>query len=133
MRQLTAILFIAGLVGLTISCTRGKMKPKPVELDTVIFWIKNAENDQSPIYFKANCISCHMLTRRAIGPPLIGMMDRLPGREWLKSYIMDERSLLKSRDTTALRISKQSSFEPFHQFSSLTDDALDELIRFTEK
>ncbi|HLP54302.1 MAG TPA: c-type cytochrome [Fluviicola sp.] len=134
MKQLTGMLLIAGLIGLTVSCTRGKMKlkRKPLESERIVYWIKYAEIKNAPIYFKANCVSCHLLNRQLIGPPMKGMMDRLPGREWLKSYIIDERSLLKSGDTTALRISKQSSFEPFHRFINLTDETLDELIHYTK-
>ena len=87
----------------------------------------------APVFVKKNCAACHMFDKPTTGPALQGMMKRVPGREWLMSYLQNEDSLLRSGDTTALRISKQSPAGPCHHFSDLNDHFLDELIRFTEQ
>ena len=89
--------------------------------------------ENAPGYFKAKCSTCHQFDRNATGPPLQGMMKRVPSREWLMSYLKNEDSLLKIEDTIALRISKFSPVGPCHHFSDLNDRLLDELIRFTEQ
>jgi hypothetical protein len=89
--------------------------------------------ENAPGYFKAKCSTCHQFEMNATGPALQGMMKRVPSRRWLMSYLKNEDSLIRSGDTTALRISEKTQTGPCHHFSDLNDHYLDELIRFTEQ
>jgi len=129
MRRLILFL-VVGFVFLNVGCNQQKEEGfacgvKDVE---IVDRMKNA-----PIYLKKNCAACHLLDKPTTGPALQGMMKRAPSREWLKAYLQNEDSLIRSGDTLALRISKFSPAGPCHRFSDLNDYLLDELIRFTEQ
>lgn len=129
MKRLVLVLLI-GFFGATTGCIRKKPKQAPV---TCGVQTQATCGDAPPAYFKAKCAACHMFDKNTTGPALQGMMKRVPSREWLMSYLKNEDSLIRSGDTTAISISKQSLAGPCHQFSDLNDRFLGELIRFTEQ
>jgi cytochrome c551/c552 len=133
MKRLVLLLLI-GFLAVTIGCIRKKPKQEQATCGVQTQpTCGDATNVGPTAYFKAKCAACHQFDQNATGPALQGMMKRVPGKEWLMSYLKNEDSLIRSGDTTALRISKQSPVGPSHHFSDLNDRFLDELIRFTEQ
>lgn len=125
------ILFlVVGFVFLNVGCNRQKEEGFACGTEDVetVDRMKSA-----PIFVKKNCTACHMFDKPTTGPPLQGMMKRVPSREWLMSYLKNEDSLIRSGDTTAIFISKMTPFGPCHHFRDLDDNILDELSRFTEQ
>ena len=69
----------------------------------------NSKGQDGEAIFKQNCIACHILGQKLIGPDLIGVNDKR-SEDWLISFIKSSQSMIKSGDPQALAI-----YEEFNQ------------------
>lgn len=81
--------------------------------------------------FNANCVACHKLDKKLIGPALEGVSERR-SREWLQSWIKDSQALIKSGDADAIEIYEEYNKVPMQAFPFLSDQDVDDLIAYTD-
>ena len=82
--------------------------------------------------FKANCASCHHMTKKITGPPLSGVMDRVPSEEWLYAWIKDNNALRASGDTYAKQIYKDNNEASMTGFAWMSDEQLDDVVTYVK-
>lgn len=80
--------------------------------------------------FKAKCASCHNMTKDVTGPALIGVLDRVPSRDWLKSWIKDNVALRGSGDAYANKIYNQWGGAAMSQFAYFSDADLENVVEY---
>ncbi len=81
--------------------------------------------------FKANCVACHKLDKKLIGPPLKGISEKRE-REWLYSWIKDNAALQKSGDALAKQVFKDNNNMPMQAFPQLTNKEIDDILAYTD-
>lgn len=95
------------------------------------YGLKNSGNDGHKL-FKQNCAVCHSLNdNRYTGAGLMGVIDRVPKPEidWLKGYILNSDSVLKSGDAYAKKLHAQSGDATMTNFKGvLSDEELNDLL-----
>lgn len=85
----------------------------------------------SPV-FKKNCVACHKIDKQFTGPKLMGFLIRVQNENWIKGYLMNEDSLVKIKDSLVQIINKNGTMEFSHEFNSLSNEELNELILLME-
>lgn len=81
--------------------------------------------------FKANCVSCHKMDAKVIGPPLANVVEA-QGAEWTKKWIYNNEELRASGDAHALAIYEEYNKQVMPAYSFLTDQELDNLVGYLE-
>lgn len=69
--------------------------------------------------FNANCVSCHAINEKVVGPALKDMSKRRE-EQWLLKWIKNSQAMVKSGDATAVQLYKEYNelvMTPFEQFS----------------
>jgi cytochrome c2 len=57
------------------------------------------------VLFRQNCASCHSLgTEKVKGPGMAGVINRVPGGDWLFSYILNSQKMISSGNAYANKI-----------------------------
>jgi len=79
--------------------------------------------------FKANCVACHKLDKKLIGPPLKGITDKRE-REWLHSWIKDNNALRKSGDALAKQVFEENNKMPMTAFPQLSTEDIDAMLAY---
>lgn len=81
--------------------------------------------------FNANCAACHKLYNRAVGPALYDVTSR-HDRQWLYSWIKNNKELIDAGDSEALEIFNefnQTNMPAFPQFSNAD---IDDILAYTD-
>jgi mono/diheme cytochrome c family protein len=84
--------------------------------------------------FKQNCASCHHVdARKAVGPGLAGVFDRVPqpAEDWLIRWIKNSQALVKAGDAYAVKI-----FEEYNKSvmpaQALSDDQIKSVLAYIQ-
>jgi mono/diheme cytochrome c family protein len=81
--------------------------------------------------FRQNCAVCHSLgTNKITGPGLRDVTYRVPGGDWLHSYIKNNEKLVRSGDAYAVKISKYDASQMTIFENTLADEEIALLINF---
>jgi len=80
--------------------------------------------------FKANCAACHTIKTDLIGPALAGMMDRVPSKEWVYSWIRNSQKMIADGDEYGLERFEKFNKLPMLSFPDMTDDEIDAVIAY---
>lgn len=96
-----------------------------------VFVCGNIGRQYSPV-FKKNCAACHKIDKQSTGPKLMGFLIRVQNENWIKGYLMSEDSLVKIKDSLVQIINKNGTMEFSHEFNSLSNEELNELILLME-
>lgn len=84
--------------------------------------------------FKQNCAACHAFDKKLTGPALSGVMQRAPGKDWLKKWIKSPATVIKSGDPYAAKLlADHGGVNAMSEFGFLTDPQLDAIIAYLEK
>jgi len=90
-----------------------------------------AVNDPSPgnVLFQQNCVSCHALQTRVVGPALHNVSDR-HSEEWIIKFVHSSQTLIKSGDAAAVNLFTQfnQTIMPDHQ--NLSDQDIKNIITY---
>lgn len=112
-----------------------KMRPVSALLFTAVFTLftsvvfaGNYENGEK--LFKANCASCHNMEKKLTGPALMGVLDRVPSREWLVEWIKDNAALRQSGDAYANQVFKDYGGSPMTNFAWMKPEQLEDVITY---
>jgi Cytochrome c len=107
----------------TVPQLEGKLDP--LEYDSLYVRGRNV--------FFANCARCHSpkLENDMTGPALYGLLERVPSREWLYSYIPNSQKVIESGDpyAVALKMKWKSVMDPM----PLDRENIDCILHFIEK
>ncbi len=81
--------------------------------------------------YKANCVACHKLDKKLIGPPLKGITEKRE-REWLHAWIKDNNALRKSGDALAKEVFDEYNKMPMQAFPQLSTQDIDDILAYTD-
>jgi mono/diheme cytochrome c family protein len=86
--------------------------------------------------FQANCTACHQIDGQLIGPELRNVVKRAKdeggvGKEWLHSWIKDNKALRASGDKYANEIFQKYGQQEMLQFPQLSDQDIDNILAYT--
>jgi len=79
--------------------------------------------------FKQNCIACHVLGQKLIGPDLIGVNDKR-SEEWLISFIKSSQKMIKSGDPQAVAIYEEYNQMMMNDQSHLSNDDIKAVLLY---
>ena len=82
--------------------------------------------------FKANCAACHKMDKKAVGPPLRGITDKLD-RDWLHKWILNSQVLIKAGDADAVKIFEEYNKMPMPPFPALSETDIDNILAYTSQ
>ncbi|MFT6717026.1 MAG: cytochrome c2 [Saprospiraceae bacterium] len=80
--------------------------------------------------FKSNCASCHHMEKTITGPALMGVMDRVPSKEWLYDWIKDNNALRATGDAYANEVFNANGKAAMTGFAWMSDEQLDDIITY---
>ena len=81
--------------------------------------------------FTTNCISCHQIDKKVIGPALRGVNDKY-SQEWLLKWIKNSAELIASGDPDAIAIYEEYNKSPMNSFTYLSDDDITNILAYIE-
>jgi mono/diheme cytochrome c family protein len=91
-----------------------------------------AEAQDTPDYFRQNCISCHTIGGgRLTGPDLKDVTKRQT-REWLSKYLMNPRVMIDSGDPYAKKLFEEARNLPMPTPSGITPERAEKLLDLIE-
>lgn len=93
----------------------------------------NAQNDEAAgkKLFEENCLSCHALDNKVVGPALRGVHDR-PGRteEWLIKWIKNAPKMIANGDPLAVKLYEENNKQNMTVFENLSDDEVKNILAY---
>ncbi len=81
--------------------------------------------------FKANCVSCHQIDKKVIGPALRGVNDKY-SQEWLLKWIKNSAELIASGDPDAIAIYEEYNKSAMSAFTYLSDDDILNILAYVD-
>lgn len=86
--------------------------------------------------FQANCVSCHQIDGKLIGPELRNVVARVQeeggvGRQWLHDWIRDNKALRESGDAYAIKVFEDNNKMPMNAFTALSEQDIDDILVYT--
>mgnify|MGYP002700285985 FL=1 len=81
--------------------------------------------------YKANCVSCHQMDKKVIGPALRGVNDKY-SQEWLLKWIKNSAELIASGDPDAIAIYEEYNKSPMTAFTYLSDAEVLSILEYIE-
>jgi mono/diheme cytochrome c family protein len=114
LRIKTIIISIVLLLNLSIFAQDGALTPAAAEGETL---------------FKANCVSCHAMNSKQVGPALQGVHTRR-SEEWLLKWIKNNEKLRASGDKDAIAIYNEYGGAAMNSFENLSDDQIKSIITY---
>ena len=81
--------------------------------------------------FNANCVACHKLNKKAVGPALKGVSSKYD-REWLYAWIKNSSAMIKSGDAQAVAIWEEYNKSVMTAFPQLSNADIDNIIAYTD-
>ncbi|XOV67533.1 MAG: c-type cytochrome [Fluviicola sp.] len=85
-----------------------------------------------PGIFKAQCSTCHHPVKNGTGPALVGFTQKVPSKEWFKTFVTNQDSLIEAGDTLAISIQAQRPTNFTHHFK-LRDKDLEKLYEYLKQ
>lgn len=83
--------------------------------------------------FKANCKSCHNASSKAsTGPGLMGVLDRIPGKDWAHEWVHDNIALRAKGDAYANKVFKENNGSLMTTFPALTNADIDAILDYVQ-
>ena len=78
--------------------------------------------------FKQNCMACHKMGARLVGPDLTGVTERR-SEDWVKSFISNSQAMVKAGDADAVAIFEEYNKVPMTSFP-MSDAELTALVGY---
>jgi cytochrome c oxidase subunit 2 len=79
--------------------------------------------------YNANCVSCHAIKERVVGPALKNVHERRD-EKWLLSWIRNSQKLIKSGDATAVELSKEYNGLVMPSYEQFSDDQIKGIVAY---
>jgi mono/diheme cytochrome c family protein len=74
------------------------------------------------------CVACHVMGKRLIGPDLIGITERR-SEEWLASFIRNSQAMIEAGDPDAVQVWEEHNRVPMQSFD-FTDEQIKAILDF---
>ncbi len=86
------------------------------------------------IAFEANCARCHnaQLEKKGTGPPLLGMIQRIPSKNWLYSWIRNSSKMITEGDPYAVKIWNENGKAAMDPFPALDTASIDAIVAWID-
>lgn len=81
--------------------------------------------------FTTNCISCHQVLKKGVGPALTGVTGR-HSHEWLVKWIHNSTAMIKAGDPEAVAISNEFGGAVMTAFPNLSDAQITDILAYVE-
>lgn len=81
--------------------------------------------------FNSNCVSCHQIDKKVIGPALRGVNDKY-SQEWLLKWIKNSAELIASGDPDAIAIYEEYNKSAMSAFTYLSDEDILNILAYVE-
>ena len=88
---------------------------------------QNLENGKS--LYESQCVACHAIDKKSIGPALKGV-DQRKDEAWLIKWIRNSQELVKAGDPYAVQIFNEYNKMVMTPFESFTDDDIKDILAF---
>ncbi|MCA9229992.1 MAG: c-type cytochrome [Planctomycetales bacterium] len=86
----------------------------------------------TPDYFRQNCISCHTIGGGRLTGPDLKDVSKRQSREWLVDFMMNPRAVIDSGDDYARKIFEESRNVPMPTPPGITKDRAEKLLDLIE-
>lgn len=94
--------------------------------------IETSNDHRGYTIFRTNCMACHRLNQKLVGPALsysIQVRDSL----WLRKMIRNANDLIMSGDTLAMAVYNEYNQLPHTSFEGFSDEELNDLIGYLKQ
>lgn len=88
--------------------------------------------DEGKELYNANCVSCHAINEKVVGPALKDVHKRRD-EAWLIKWIKNSQALIKSGDPVAVQVYKENNEALMTSFENLTDNQIKSIIAFIKQ
>jgi mono/diheme cytochrome c family protein len=83
--------------------------------------------------FHTNCATCHNASDvKSTGPGLMGVLGRIPSRDWAYAWVHDNMALFNKGDGRAVTLKKDFSNAAMTKFPQLTTDEIDAILNYVD-
>ena len=92
------------------------------------------EDRHGEMLFMKYCSSCHNVsTKKSTGPGLLGVLSRIPSKDWAYGFISNADSVIKSGDEYATRIFEENgkAHQPIFR-NTLTHQDIDAILLYCD-
>lgn len=80
--------------------------------------------------WKANCISCHALNKRVLGPPLAGINEKYNDEAYLIKWIKNSSAMIASGDKRSVAIYEEYNKAAMSVFPQFSDDDVRNILAY---
>lgn len=86
--------------------------------------------------FNTNCVACHSLDKKIIGPALGGVEARLSdeqglNRDWIYAWVKNSSAVIESGDTYAVKIFEENFNIPMTPMPQLSEEDINNILAYT--
>jgi mono/diheme cytochrome c family protein len=119
-----------------ISSVLGRLA-KSVSLSLVLMFAvtitSNAQDvKEGAALFKANCVACHKIDKKVVGPALAGMTER-HSEEWLVKWIKNSAALIASGDEAAVKVYEEYNKVAMPAYTQFSEDQIKGIIAYVKE
>jgi mono/diheme cytochrome c family protein len=82
--------------------------------------------------FKANCVSCHALNKRVLGPALAGINQKYNDEAYLIKWIKNSSAMIASGDKRAVAIYEEYNKAAMTSFPQFSDDDVKNILAYIQ-
>jgi mono/diheme cytochrome c family protein len=82
--------------------------------------------------FNGNCKSCHRVKQKLVGPALAGVENRVPGIDWILSWVRNPAKMIASGDAYAVKIYEEYNKSQMTAFTNYTDDQILSILAYVK-
>jgi mono/diheme cytochrome c family protein len=80
--------------------------------------------------FKANCVSCHALNKRVLGPALAGINQKYNDEPYLIKWIKNSSAMIASGDKRSIAIYEEYNKAAMTSFTQFSDDDVKNILAY---
>ena len=100
----------------------------------ILFWSESfaqGDPEKGKVIFNTQCVACHKLDAKSIGPAL-GKIEERRTKEWLHKWIKNSTKLIESGDKDAIAVFEEYNKVPMISYETLlTDEDIDNVLAYT--
>jgi mono/diheme cytochrome c family protein len=82
--------------------------------------------------FNGNCKSCHRVKQKLVGPALAGVETRVPGLDWIYSWVRNPAKMIASGDAYANKIYNEFNKSQMTAFTNYTDEQILSIVAYVK-
>lgn len=132
------LLLLSALIALVAACgsnpepAKGSEPPAPSAQNAEIAPTLSAEAFRGKDLFETQCVACHAVDQKLIGPALAGV-DKRHSEEWLLKFIRNSQEMIKSGDPVALKLYEENNKLAMNSFEHLSDEQIRDILTYIKE